>query len=70
MHAGAAVLPVAHNAGFCWRRKAFLKYPGTVTVSIGPAIDSRGMKADELTRRIEEWIESEIPRLGRPDGPA
>ena len=36
-HAGAPVLPVAHNAGTCWRRNAFLKYPGTITVSIGQA---------------------------------
>jgi 1-acyl-sn-glycerol-3-phosphate acyltransferase len=69
-HAGAPVLPIAHNAGYCWRRKAFLKYPGTVTVSIGEAIDSRGAKAGALTRRAEHWIEAETRRLGRPDGQA
>ncbi len=67
IHAGAPVLPVAHNAGYCWQRQAFLKRPGTITVSIGKPIDSRGMKADEITRRVEDWIESEVPRLGRPD---
>jgi 1-acyl-sn-glycerol-3-phosphate acyltransferase len=70
VHAGAPVLPVAHNAGYCWRRKAFLKYPGTITVSVGNPIDSRGMKADELTRRAEDWIEAEVSRLGRPDDQA
>ncbi len=70
VHAGAPVLPIAHNAGYCWRRKAFLKYPGTVTVSIGQAIDSRGMKAEALTRLVEDWIESEMLRLGRPNGQA
>ena len=70
VHAGAPVLPIAHNAGYCWRRKAFLKYPGTVTVSIGQAIDSRGLKAEALTRQVEDWIESETLRLGRPDGQA
>jgi 1-acyl-sn-glycerol-3-phosphate acyltransferase len=69
VHAGAPVVPVAHNAGKCWRRHAFLKYSGTITVSIGRAIDSRGMKAAALTRRAEDWIESEMPRLERPDGP-
>jgi 1-acyl-sn-glycerol-3-phosphate acyltransferase len=63
IHAGAPVVPVAHNAGRCWRRNAFLKYPGTITVSIGPAIDSRGRKADELTREVEHWIESEMARI-------
>jgi 1-acyl-sn-glycerol-3-phosphate acyltransferase len=28
------VLPVAHNAGEVWRRRAFLKRPGLVTVSV------------------------------------
>lgn len=67
VHAGAPVVPVAHNAGEFWRRMAFLKYPGTVTVSIGKPIDSRGMKAEALTRQVEAWIESEMPRLERPD---
>jgi 1-acyl-sn-glycerol-3-phosphate acyltransferase len=70
VHAGAPVVPVAHNAGQYWRRNAFLKYPGTITVSIGRAIDSRGMKAEVLTREAESWIESEMPRLDRADGPA
>jgi 1-acyl-sn-glycerol-3-phosphate acyltransferase len=62
-HAGAPVLPVAHNAGTCWRRHAFRKYPGTITVSIGKPIDSRGRKAEALTREAENWIEAEMPRL-------
>jgi len=70
VHAGAPVVPVAHDAGRYWRRKAFRKYPGTITVSIGAAIDSRGMKAEALTRQAETWIESEMTRLDRPDGQA
>ena len=70
VHAGAPVVPVAHNAGHYWRRNAFLKHPGTITVSIGRAIDSHGMKAEALTREAEAWIESEMPRLDRPDGHA
>lgn len=60
---GAPVVPVAHNAGEFWRRRAFLKYPGTVTVSIGPTIDSKGLSAEEINRRAEEWIEGEMRRL-------
>jgi len=63
VHAGAPVLPVAHNAGTCWRRKAFLKYPGTVTVSIGKPLASDGVKADALTRSAEDWIEAEMLQL-------
>ena len=63
VHAGVPVLPVAHDAGTCWRRHAFRKYPGIITVSIGKPIDSRGRKADALTREVENWIEAEMPRL-------
>jgi len=70
VHAGAPVLPVAHNAGTCWRRNSFLKYPGTITVSIGKAIASRGQKADALTRQVETWIETEMQQLKRADAQA
>ena len=63
IHAGAPVVPVAHNAGRCWRRNAFLKHPGTITVSIGPPIDSSGRKAEALTREVETWIETEMQRI-------
>lgn len=61
---GAPVVPIAHNAGTLWRRNALVKYPGTVTVSIGPAIHPDGMKADALNRKVEDWIEAEVARLG------
>ncbi|MCX7628475.1 MAG: 1-acyl-sn-glycerol-3-phosphate acyltransferase [Methylophilaceae bacterium] len=62
-HAGATVIPVAHNAGEFWGRNSLLKRPGLITVSIGAPIDATGMKADVLNKRIEDWIESEMPRL-------
>jgi len=61
---GAPVVPVAHNAGTVWGKNAFIKYPGTITVSIGPALRSEGMKADVLNRQVEDWIEAEVTRLG------
>ena len=60
---GAPVVPIAHNAGRLWRRNAFLKFPGIVTVSIGEPIDPAGLKPEELNRRVEDWIESEVARL-------
>ena len=61
--AGVPVLPVALNSGEVWGRNALLKRPGTVTVSIGPAIDPAGLKADKLTARAEAWIEAEMKRI-------
>ncbi len=62
-HTGAAVLPVAHNAGELWGRNAFLKYPGTITVSIGTPIAPGGLDAGALNRQVETWIEEEMRRL-------
>jgi 1-acyl-sn-glycerol-3-phosphate acyltransferase len=61
--AGAPVVPVALNSGECWRRQAFLKTPGTVTVSIGPAIDPAGQTAEAVNNAAERWIEAEMQRI-------
>jgi len=61
----AAVLPVAHNAGECWRRNAFLKHPGLITVSIGPALPSQNASAQELSARVARWIEDEMERISQ-----
>ncbi|WP_287923363.1 lysophospholipid acyltransferase family protein [Diaphorobacter sp.] len=60
---GAPIVPVAHNAGEVWPKNAFIKRPGTVTVSIGPVIEPAGRTAAELTRATEAWIEAEMARL-------
>jgi 1-acyl-sn-glycerol-3-phosphate acyltransferase len=60
---GAPVIPVAVTSAKCWPRKAFIKYPGVVAVSIGKPISSEGRDADELTREVEAWIETEMHRL-------
>ena len=60
---GYPVVPVAHNAGSYWPRRGFLKKPGTVRVVIGPVIDPRGKKAEEIIRQVEEWIENKMVEL-------
>ena len=61
------VLPVAHNAGELWPRRAFVKRPGVVTVSIGAPIDPRPLTPEQLIRRVEDWIEGEMQRIGRKE---
>lgn len=68
VHAAAPVVPVAHNAGEFWGKNAFLKYPGTITVSIGRPISTEGMKASALNAGVEEWIEQEMLRIRRDFG--
>ena len=60
---GATVVPIAHNAGRFWPRNSFMKYPGTVIFSIGPAIASAGKSGDQLHQEVESWIETEMRRI-------
>ena len=68
---GAPVVPIAVTSAKVWPRKAFVKRPGVVDISIGKPIPSTGRKADELMREVEAWIEAEMVRLdpeAYPDG--
>ncbi|MDR0996864.1 MAG: 1-acyl-sn-glycerol-3-phosphate acyltransferase, partial [Zoogloeaceae bacterium] len=60
---GAPVLPVAHNAGLVWPKKAFLVRPGTITISIGPLIETVGKKDAEVNAAVKTWIDAETARL-------
>ena len=60
---GCPVVPVAHNAGMFWGPKAFLKYPGTVQVRIGPPIAGGALSTQEISRLAEEWIEAQMTEL-------
>lgn len=60
---GYPVVPVAHNAGECWRRKGFIKKPGLITVRIGPAIDSKGKSPDQILAQARDWIEAQMPAI-------
>lgn len=56
----APVVPIAHNAGEYWPRRAFVKKPGIITVSVGPPIPTAGRTAAEINRDVEAWIEGEM----------
>ncbi|MFN3884160.1 MAG: lysophospholipid acyltransferase family protein [Rhodocyclaceae bacterium] len=56
-------VPVAHDSGECWPRRAFVKRPGVVTVSIGAPIDTAGRSAGEVNASAESWIEAEMRRI-------
>ena len=61
--AGVPVLPVAHNAGVCWPKNAFVKQPGVITVIIGPPIPTAGRKPTQVLAETEAWIENAMARL-------
>lgn len=57
---GASVVPIAHNAGEVWPRKAFIKKPGLVTISIGKPISPQGHTPESLMLEVQQWIEAEM----------
>jgi 1-acyl-sn-glycerol-3-phosphate acyltransferase len=60
---GAPVIPVAVSSAKVWPRRAFIKRPGVVDVSIGQPIPSAGRDPAELMHEVETWIEAEMRRL-------
>lgn len=54
------VIPIAHNAGYCWPAREFIKRPGTVTVVIGERMSLGDRDASELTEDVEQWVRSTV----------
>lgn len=60
---GYPVIPVAHNAGRFWPKRTFIKYPGTVHMVIGPAIESQGKTPEEILSLTKNWIETTVRQI-------
>lgn len=58
--AGAPIVPVAVDSGHCWPADDWRRYPGTITVHIGPAIETAGGNPAEITRTARDWIEARM----------
>ncbi len=61
--AGVPVVPVAHNAGRCWPKNAFVKHAGEIVVRVGPPIETTGRKATDVLADTERWIETAMRDL-------
>ena len=61
---GRAIVPVAHNSGDFWRRRRFIKRPGTIRMVIGPRHQSRGGNERDRTQPARRGVD---PRAGRVD---
>ena len=68
---GAPAVPIAVNSGEVWPRRAFLKVPGEITISIGRPISPEGRTVEQVGALVESWIETEMRRLAphRYSGP-
>jgi 1-acyl-sn-glycerol-3-phosphate acyltransferase len=60
---GAQVVPIAVSSAKCWPKGSFIKYPGTVDISIGQPITSARQTPETMLTAVQTWIEAEMPRL-------
>ena len=74
--ANVMIVPVAHNAGDLWRRREFVKRPGTVRFCIGPPISAQGRPPKDTNLIVQAWIESKMREIStayqdkqKPDEP-
>ncbi len=58
------IVPIAHNAGYCWPAREFIKKPGLITVVIGEKIETTDRDASELTEIVESWVRQTVAELG------
>ena len=58
------VVPVVHDAGTCWKRRGFIKYPGCVTITIGEPIEVAKMDIDDINNAVLDWMKKEYQNNG------
>ena len=60
---GAPIVPIAHNAGYFWPKRSFLKYPGTIDIVIGELVNTEGKKARVINEEVENWVKATLETL-------
>jgi 1-acyl-sn-glycerol-3-phosphate acyltransferase len=63
---GLPVIPVAHNAGYFWPRRGWLKRRGTIRVVIGTPIETRGVEPRLVNEQAQRWVEDTLARIAPP----
>ena len=60
---GHRVIPVAHTAGEFWPKGFFSRQTGTITMSIGPAIETKDRTAEDVLLEAEAWVETKMKEI-------
>jgi 1-acyl-sn-glycerol-3-phosphate acyltransferase len=55
---GKMIVPLAHDAGYYWPRRGFIKRSGTIRVVIGPPILASGRNPRDVSAEAQAWIEA------------
>jgi len=57
---GSKILPISHNAGKFWKRRGWIKHPGSVEFIIGKPLETRGLSLDEINAESKKWIDANV----------
>ncbi|MDQ5920269.1 MAG: 1-acyl-sn-glycerol-3-phosphate acyltransferase [Pseudomonadota bacterium] len=60
----APILPVAHNAGYCYPNTGLCLYPGVITIKICPPIYPVDNNVISLTQHLENCINTQLDKMG------
>ena len=60
LRSNVAVLPIVHNSGDCWPAHKFLKYPGTIFLTIGKP--RKVLNAKGSAHEVESWARASLKR--------
>ncbi len=61
--AGCKIVPIAHNAGYHWPRRARSIKPGEVVFVVGEPVDPAGRDPREVNNEIQAWMEATVARI-------
>jgi 1-acyl-sn-glycerol-3-phosphate acyltransferase len=54
--ANTPVLPVIHNAGYCWPAHTILKKPGVIHLRFGKLIEVKDKDSTDVTNAFSDWV--------------
>lgn len=60
---GVPVVPVLHNAGYCWPAGTWRKKSGKVRLIIGQPIESEGKSSRDLAAEYDQWVDQQLASL-------
>ena len=61
---GYPVIPIAHNAGSFWKRRAFIKKPGTIKMIVGEPIPTKnGVSTEQLRNMTHSWMQKQMKKI-------
>lgn len=60
---GYPIIPVVHNSGHCWKPHQIIKYPGHISIEIGPPVESHDVSVDTLMHTTRNWMEKRMHQI-------